>query len=151
VNRRAGDPANGDSRIRPMEPGDYEALSDIWRSFAGTTMTRADLEEGFRLFLARNGAHCFTCENDGRIAGSVMAGHDTRRGYVYHLAVSSGSQSSGLGRALMAAAEKSLADAGIEKIHLFIYTDNPARSFYERLGWEYRTDIAVMSKVLRRD
>jgi len=133
-----------------MRPGDYPFLCSLWSSFPGNTMTAADGPKGFDRFLERNGAHCFVAEGaDGKVAGSVMAGHDTRRGYVYHLAVEAAMQRGGTGRALMEAVERSLGEAGIEKIHLFIYADNPARDFYERIGWTWRTDIGVMSKVLK--
>lgn len=136
--------------IRAMRLSDYPALRSLWAGFRGTAVTAADEPDGFAAFLERNGPYCLVAVEDGRLAGSVMAGHDTRRGYIYHLAVSTDVQGRGIGRALMEEVERSLLEAGIEKIHLFIYVDNPARYFYEKLGWQYRTDIAVMSKVLRR-
>ncbi|NLP04437.1 GNAT family N-acetyltransferase [Candidatus Fermentibacteria bacterium] len=136
--------------IRTMRLSDYPALRNLWAGFPGTAVTAADEPDGFAAFLERNGPHCLVAVEDGRLVGSVMAGHDTRRGYIYHLAVSTDMQGRGTGRALMEEVERSLLKAGIEKIHLFIYVDNPARCFYERLGWQYRTDIAVMSKILRK-
>lgn len=135
-------------RIRAMETGDHGALVDLWRSFPGNAVTGADSPEGLTSFLERNGAYCFVLEEDGRVAGSVMAGQDGRRGYVYHLAVERSLQGHGCGRALMEHAEGALAAAGVEKAHLFIFSDNPAVAFYERTGWHLRTDIEVMSKVL---
>lgn len=137
--------------IRRMTPGDYEALVAIWSGFPGNALTRADSEAGFRRFLEANGDFCLVAESGGRPVGSVMAGHDTRRGYVYHLAVESGLQRTGVGRTLMREVEAALLEAGIEKLHLFIFRDNPAAGFYERLGWHVREDIHVMSKVLRGD
>jgi putative acetyltransferase len=137
--------------FRRMEPGDYEALVALWSGFPGNALTGADTAEGFDRFLEANGDFCLVAESGGRPVGSVMAGHDTRRGYVYHLAVESRNQLRGIGRALMLEVESALRAAGIEKLHLFIFTDNPAVGFYERLGWHVRSDIHVMSKVLRGD
>jgi ribosomal protein S18 acetylase RimI-like enzyme len=134
--------------IRFMRKDDYATLCSLWRSFPGNAVTDADSPCGFGRFLERNGPHCFVAEDEQGLLGSVMAGHDARRGYVYHLAVDASRQHSGIGRRLMETVEKSLSDAGIEKIHLFIFTDNPARSFYEKIGWTWRTDIGVMSKKL---
>ena len=135
--------------VRSMRSSDYTELTELWQRFPGTTMTGADSEEGFRLFLEKNRAHCFVAtDKGGAVRGSVMAGNDSRRGYIYHLAVEEGLQKKGTGRLLMEAAENSLRAAGIEKVHLFIYGDNPAISFYERIGWHRRTDIEVMSRVL---
>jgi ribosomal protein S18 acetylase RimI-like enzyme len=135
-----------------MIPADYSQLTGLWSSFPGTTMTGADGEEGFLRFLERNSEHCFTAtDQDGSVTGSVMAGNDGRRGYIYHLAVEESRQDHGTGRMLMDTVEESLRSAGIEKIHLFIYRDNPAISFYERIGWHRRPDIEVMSRVLSGD
>ncbi len=135
--------------ILSMQSADYTELTELWRSFPGTTMTGADSEESFTSFLEKNCTHCFVArDTGGSVRGSVMAGNDGRRGYVYHLAVEEGLQDQGTGRLLMEAVEESLRSVGVEKAHLFIYVDNPAISFYERIGWHRRTDIEVMSRVL---
>ena len=135
--------------VRQMHLSDYSALVELWGSFPGTTMTGADDEKSFRLFLELNAAHCFVALTGGEdLIGSVMAGNDGRRGYIYHLAVAEDDQKLGAGRLLMETVEESLRKAGIEKAHLFIYSDNPAISFYERIGWHGRHDIEVMSRVL---
>jgi N-acetylglutamate synthase len=131
-----------------MEPGMYDALVGLWRSFPGNTLTGADSPEGFRAFLSRNGDCCHAAVDEGAVVGSVMAGEDSRRGYIYHLAVRLSHQGSGIGRALMEKAEGALRNRGIEKVHLFIYSDNPAIGFYEKLGWHVRKDIEIMSRVL---
>ncbi|MCK4506808.1 MAG: GNAT family N-acetyltransferase [Candidatus Aegiribacteria sp.] len=131
-----------------MKKDDYSSLVELWSGFPGTTMTGSDSREGFESFLEMNGEYCFSVLLNNRIVGSVMAGHDTRRGYIYHLAVDESLQGKGTGAALMSAAESVLRNAGIEKAHLFIYSDNTAIRFYEKTGWHRRHDIAVMSKVL---
>lgn len=132
-----------------MQPEHYNCLVKLWSSFPGNAMTGADSGEGFSLFLKRNGAYCFTAFESEEIVGSVMAGEDARRGYIYHLSVKRDLHRSGTGSALMDKAEAALHDAGIEKLHLFIYSDNPAIEFYKKTGWHLREDIEVMSKVLR--
>lgn len=134
-----------------MKRDDYDSLMELWHGFDGNTMTGADSREGFERFLSRNGDYCFAAFESGNLVGSVMAGQDSRRGYIYHLAVDESLQGKGTGTVLMAAAENALRDAGIEKAHLFIYRDNPAILFYEKTGWHRRSDIAVMSKVLTGD
>lgn len=137
--------------VRGMIPADHSLLVALWSGSPGNALTGADGPEGFRRFLAANGAFCFVAEEKGRLIGSVMAGHDERRGYIYHLAVDSSQRREGTGSALMQACEGALLAAGIEKIHLYIFNDNPAVEFYERIGWHRREDILVMSKVLIGD
>ncbi|MCK4806654.1 MAG: GNAT family N-acetyltransferase [Candidatus Aegiribacteria sp.] len=134
-----------------MKKNDYEELLALWSGFPGNTMTGADSIEDFEKFLGRNTDYCFTAFENGSLIGSVMAGNDGRRGYIYHLAVDESIQGKGTGKKLMDAAENALRDAGIEKAHLFIYTDNTAIEFYEKTGWHRRNDIVVMSKVLIGD
>lgn len=137
--------------IVTMKKNDYAELLALWSGFAGNTMTGADCSEDFEKFLSMNADYSFSAFENGRLVGSVMAGSDRRRGYIYHLAVDESQQGKGTGRKLMDAAENALRDAGIEKAHLFIYTDNTAIEFYEKTGWHRRSDIAVMSKVLIGD
>lgn len=135
--------------IRPMQSNDHGELVRLWSSFPGNAVTGADSREEFEAFLTRNGSFCFTACGNDEVVGSVMAGSDGRRGYIYHLAVRMDHQRKGIGSALMRKVEDALFMAGLEKIHLFIFSDNPAVSFYERSGWHVRNDITVMSRVLR--
>jgi len=137
--------------IVTMNKNDYKELTDLWSGFTGNTMTGADSMEDFEKFLDMNADYCFSAFEKACLIGSVMAGSDGRRGYIYHLAVDGSQQGKGTGRKLMETAENALRDAGIEKAHLFIYTDNTAIEFYEKTGWHRRSDIAVMSKVLIGD
>ena len=137
--------------FRQMGDVDYQGLVELWSGFPGNTMTGADSREGFASFLRRNGRYCFAAESGGAIVGSVMAGSDGRRGYVYHLAVAPELHNGGVGRRLMRMTEERLTEDGIEKAHLFIYSDNPAIEFYRKVGWHLREDIEVMSKVLIGD
>src|SRR4051812_7249962 len=73
----------------------------------------------------------------GRIVGSVMAGHDGHRGWIYYVAVDPAERKTGLGKRLVAAAEAALLERGVRKAMLLIRDTNTAvRGFYERLGYE---------------
>ena len=134
-----------------MKTVDYRELVDLWKGFPGNTMTGADEKPAFVRFLSVNGDYCFVALEDDRLVGSVMAGNDSRRGYIYHLAVDQSLQGRGIGTELMEASENALREVGIEKVHLFIYSNNPAIRFYSNVGWHVRNDITVMSKVLVGD
>ena len=53
-------------------------------------------------------------DTEGRIVGSVMVGHDGHRGWVYYVAAVEGKK--GIGRAMMQAAEKWLAERAVRKV-----------------------------------
>lgn len=84
----------------------------------------------------------FVAEEAGRIQGSVMAGYEGHRGWINYLAVLPERRSDGLGRALMAHAERALAALGCPKVNLQVRGSNQrVVAFYERLG--YRVDDTV--------
>lgn len=84
----------------------------------------------------------------GRIVGTVMAGYEGRRGWINYLAVSPARQRKGIGRRLMAAAEKRLLALGCPKINLLVRTSNSrVIEFYRKLGFS-RDDVVSLGKRL---
>ncbi len=84
------------------------------------------------------------------ITGSVMIGFDGHRGWAYYLAVDPLLRKQGLGRALMAGAEKWLRSRGAPKIQLMVRADNePALGFYATLGYEVQP-VSTLGKWLAR-
>jgi ribosomal protein S18 acetylase RimI-like enzyme len=78
----------------------------------------------------------FIAEAGGRIVGSIMAGHDGHRGWLYYVAVDPARQHGGLGRRLVAHAEAWLAAQDVPKVMLIIRDTNTAvKGFYEAIGY----------------
>ncbi len=76
-------------------------------------------------------------EKDDEIVASVMVGHDGHRGWLYYLAVAPTHRKHGLGRELVAAAEKWLEQRDVPKAELMIRRENTAATqFYRRLGYQ---------------
>jgi ribosomal protein S18 acetylase RimI-like enzyme len=82
---------------------------------------------------------------DGALAvGSVMAGYDGHRGWLYALAVRSSHQRRGLGTALVHAAEARLQALGCGKINLQVRpTNRGVIAFYARLGYAVEERISL--------
>jgi ribosomal protein S18 acetylase RimI-like enzyme len=79
---------------------------------------------------------------DGEVIGTVMAGYDGHRGWVYSLAVTPSLRGRGYGSALMRHAEAVLTKLGCPKVNLQILSVKAElRGFYEKLG--YRIDEVV--------
>jgi ribosomal protein S18 acetylase RimI-like enzyme len=84
----------------------------------------------------------------GDLRGTAMVGHDGHRGWVYYLAVAPAARRSGVGRALMAAAEDWVGAQGIPKLMLMVRSSNTAvLGFYEQLGYVVE-DTAVLGRRL---
>jgi len=78
-----------------------------------------------------------TTDGEERIAGSIMAGYDGHRGWVYYVAARPEYRSQGLGGRLMRHAEAWLEGLGAPKVMLMIREKNEGvRRFYEGLGYE---------------
>lgn len=76
--------------------------------------------------------------------GTVLAGYDGARGWVHHLAVHPDHRDSGIGRALMAAAEAGLAALGCPKLNLQVRAGNEqVLAFYEKMGFEIEERVSL--------
>lgn len=72
-----------------------------------------------------------------QVVGSVMAGYDGHRGWLYYLASDPARRGEGIARDLVERAEQLLLDMGCPKVQLMVRPDNEiAKGFYEALGFE---------------
>ena len=122
---------------RRATAADGAALAELWR-LCGLTVWYNDPAADIGRFLAADGhAAILLLEDEGRLLGSVAVGHDGHRGWVYYLAVHPEAQRGGIGRRLMAAAERFVADCGIPKLQLMVRPSNgKVAAFYRALGYE---------------
>lgn len=135
--------------IREMTINKYDQMIELWKRTPGIGLSDADTRKNIAQFLERNPGQSFVCESDHRIIGTVLCGHDARRGYIYHLAVDDAFRNQGIGKELMARALDALRKQSILKCHLFLYGDNEgAIRFYEKTGWIRRGNLLIYSKDL---
>jgi ribosomal protein S18 acetylase RimI-like enzyme len=133
--------------IREFRDGDRDAIIALWRD---CDLTRPWNPPERDIELCRRSGHgtLFVAEAEGSIVGTIMAGHDGHRGWVYYVAVARSRRRDGLGRALMKHAENFLAAQGVPKIMLLIRETNGAvAAFYERLGYQIEPRL-LMTKPL---
>lgn len=134
-----------------MTPADYDAVHALWLSCAGMGLNDVDdSREGIARYLARNPATSFVAADGDQVIGCIMAGHDGRRGYIYHTAVHPDCRGQGVGRTLAEAALAALAAEGISKVALVAFARNEAgNAFWERMGFAARTDLSYRNRALR--
>ena len=86
-----------------------------------------------------------------RIVATVMAGYEGHRGWLNYLAVAPERRGRGLGRQMVAEAEKRLRRLGCPKINLQIRRSNTGvMAFYRKIGF-FEDDVASMGKRLEID
>ena len=136
--------------IRIMKIEDYQVVYQLWAGIHGMGMRSLDdSPAGIDRFLKRNPNTCFVAEMDGQIVGVILAGHDGRRGYIYHAAVLPELRGQGIGKALLAQAVEALKAEGIHKVGLLVYANNEiGNAFWESQGWERRKDVYYRNKSL---
>nr|WP_294974900.1 GNAT family N-acetyltransferase [uncultured Pseudomonas sp.] len=133
--------------LRPAVPDDHAALRALWERTPGIQLRRDDDYEPFAAYLRRNPGLSLVLEDGGQVIGSLLAGHDGRRGYLQHLVVDEAFRGRGLARALLEEALARLAREGIGKSHVFVLRDAPqALAFWDaQSGWGRREDLQVFS------
>ena len=135
--------------IRKMTMEDYDAVYQLWISCTGMGLNNLDdSREGIQTFLDRNPETCFVAVQD-EIDGVILAGHDGRRGFIYHTAVRLEHRHQGIGSTLVSAAIHALEELGITKVALVVYEDNQAgNAFWEKQGFTVRDDLIYRNKTI---
>lgn len=134
-------------RIEPAAAADREAVIALWQE-AGLTRPWNDSIADFDQALANPTSTILLARDDTGLTGTVMAGFDGHRGWVYYLAASPDRQGQGIGRELMKAAERWLIDLGCLRVRLMVRTDNAAANgFYEAIGYD-RQDVVTLGRTL---
>jgi ribosomal protein S18 acetylase RimI-like enzyme len=141
--------------LRSMTPQDYPALFALWNSVPGFTKglrSLDDSEAGIQKFLKRNPTTCFVAEIGEEIIGGILAGHDGRRGYIYHAVVLPKHQGKGIGKQLAEAACDALRAEGINRVGMLVFASNQqGNAFWESQGWQTRPDLNYRNKSLNED
>jgi len=133
--------------ITEMCANEYDEVVGLWQRSEGVGLSPSDSREGVHAFLARNPGLSLVARKGNEIVGTVLCGHDGRRGYLYHLAVAPQWRRRGLGRVLVEACLARLAAAGILKATIVVYSHNDdGQGFWEHVGWKHRADLRVMQK-----
>lgn len=133
-------------QIKAMTIDRYDEIFAMWQITSKRALSKADQRDEIERYLKRNEGLSQIAVVDGKIVGTVLAGHDGRRGFIHHMAVMPQYRRKGIAKAMAAKAIERLAEEGIVKTHIFTYCDNNCgQSFWRSLGFEKREDIFVFS------
>ena len=125
----------------------YEEVYSLWEACGGIGLSSADSRPSIKMYLERNPGLSLIAYAGRTVVGTILCGHDGRRGYIHHLAVLPEYRRQGIGRLLVDKSIAALQLSGIQKCHLFIFHDNIGGiEFWRKVGWTYRQDIGVISK-----
>ena len=129
--------------IRTMTIDDYQDVHDLWMNIKGFGIRSVDdSREGVEIFLKRNPTTSVVAIEDGKIVGSILCGHDGRRGCFYHVCVADGYRRRGIGKAMAVYAMNALREEHINKVSLIAFTKNDiGNAFWNSIGWTKREDL----------
>lgn len=139
--------------IRAMTIEDYNSVYALWMRIKGFAMRSIDdSKEGVERFLLRNPGMSVVAEEDDRIVGAILCGHDGRRGCMYHVCVDPDYRMRGIGKAMVVFAMEALKKEKISKISLIAFTENDiGNAFWNRIGWTKRLDLNYYDFVLNTE
>lgn len=122
---------------------DYDGVYQLWMSIHGFGIRSIDdSREGVERFLKRNPDISTVAVSDGRIVGSILCGHDGRRGCFYHVCVHEAYRKRGIGKALAVACMRALQAEQINKVNLIAFKSNQVGNhFWKGEGWTFREDL----------
>ena len=139
--------------IRAMEEKDYEQVHSLWMSIKNFAIrSQDDSKEGVVRFLRRNPGISVVAEEDGRIVGAILCGHDGRRGCLYHVCVSEQYRLRGIGKAMVVHCMEALKKEKINKVSLIAFSENDiGNAFRKEIGWTKREDLNYYDFTLNKE
>ena len=129
--------------VRVMKIEDYDQIYTLWSKIKGFGIRSIDdSREGIERFLKRNPTTSVVAEEDGKIVGAILCGHDGRRGCFYHVCVDEEYRMRGIGKSMVVFAMEALKEEKINKVSLIAFTKNDVgNTFWKEIGWTKREDL----------
>lgn len=86
------------------------------------------------------------------MVGSILCGHDGRRGCLYHVCVHADYRRRGIGKEMVVMAMEALRREHINKVSLIAFTQNDVgNAFWNTIGWTERLDLNYYDFTLNRE
>jgi N-acetylglutamate synthase len=133
-------------RLEAFAPQHVAAAHALWLATPGVGLSEADAPDALARFLQRNPGLSWVAMHGTELVGTILVGHDGRRGLVHHLAVATRCRRQGLGQRLLQQGLQALAAQGIAKCHLLVFADNAdGRAFWQAVGAQWRQTLVIYS------
>lgn len=128
-----------------------EHVASLWKTVFGYEAPHNEPSLVIDQKLAVKDNLFFVATDREQVIGSIMAGYDGHRGWIYSLAVSPDHRHAGIGSALVCHAEQALQLLGCLKINLQVVTSNAqVIAFYETLGYQVEPRVS-MGKLIKAE
>ena len=126
----------------------YDEVVALWNSCEG--LGEAEPHDEIDRFLRRNAGFSLIARDGKTLVAAALCGHDGKRGYLYHVAVSPTHRRQGIGEQIVRVCLDRLGAIGIVRCSIHLYIDNDdGEQFWLSTGWRRRTDLKVMAQDLK--
>ena len=134
--------------VRPYRSSDEPAVVALWRAVFPDDPPHHDPAASIQLKVSVQPELFFVATRGGDLVGTIMAGFDGHRGWIYRVAVSQEHQRQGIGTALMRHAEAELIARGAPKINLQVRaTNEQVVDFYRSLGYVVEERVSMGKRI----
>jgi ribosomal protein S18 acetylase RimI-like enzyme len=126
-----------------MTIDDYDQVYALWSGIKGFGIRAVDdSKEGINRFLLRNPDLSVVAEDNMTIVGSILCGHDGRRGTLYHVCVAEKYRKHGVGHEMVLEAISRIRKEGINKVNLIAFRNNLlGNNFWRKEKFTFRDDL----------
>ena len=133
------------TEIRNCVPADRDRVINLWNCvFPESTGHNLPQDAIDRKMAVDDKLFFVACQENGDVVGTVVAGYDGHRGWLYSVAVAPDARRLGIGSCLVRHAEAELAKRGCPKINLQVRANNAGvTAFYESLGFRLEERISM--------
>lgn len=139
--------------LRVMEEADYKKVKELWMSIKGFSIRSIDdSEEGVKKFIRRNPTTSVVAYCGEELVGSILCGHDGRRGCLYHVCVREEYRKHGIGKKMVTFCMEALKKEEINKVSLIAFKQNMlGNGFWKTMGWTMREDLNYYDLTLNEE
>jgi len=132
------------SIITYIDASHRQQVIDLWKTVFGYEAAHNTPSLAIDKKLAVQDDLFFVAQDGNALVGTILAGYDGHRGWLYSVAVHPSHQGQGIGKALIAHAERALAQRGCMKINLQIVSSNESVSaFYKSIDYTVEPRISM--------
>jgi len=134
--------------IREYENADQDSVVALWDFVFPNSTGHNEPRGAIQRKVSQDDHLFFVAADADSIVGTVLAGYDGHRGWIYSVAVAPDARRQGMGTRLIRFAERALLNLGCPKVNLQVRADNQdVVAFYESLGFQTEARIS-MGKII---
>jgi ribosomal protein S18 acetylase RimI-like enzyme len=134
--------------VASYSPAYFEGVKTLWQEAFPDDPPWNKAEVAIPAKLAVQPELFLVALDGDEVIGSIMAGYDGHRGWLYAVAVLNSRRGRGVGTALVRGAEERLRSMGCSKINLQVRASNAAVvGFYNRLGYEVEQRTSMGKRI----